>query len=376
MTSNKLFVDDYNDDISEEALLAYSYEGESFRSPKVDVKTVFEGLYDAFDPKSAASRRDVARDAGKYCLAFLKEPSVDPVLLEEMLSPAKRLKYAKQFKELRNHTINVVGVVEELDPDLIKRNWDLLVKYDAPIELMVKCAFSNGIYDVTDIDFCCNKKVSGDIIFKNAYETLASWAEIGHVEMLLSSLTKLYNGGLSGIKINKFIKKEACLELLDNIIESPKPWEAIGVKPEEYFDSYIEDYGCEFLTSNIERLDKLTAEQVSRIVFSVSLEDYCDIINSDYEGSALLFLDAVGSHVAVSDLERVLSPLYEGGINEDNVELITALYCHGGNIDGKSLKDYIENNPELDYRDDYLDRIEEYEGGSANDCKESKGCCC
>ncbi len=354
MSKKKVVTNEFDETLTEH--LADTYEQQGVPCPEVDIYTKFQELYDGYEPRNRVSLEETHDIAKKYFYDFLEDPRVDPAILEELLSPIDRIIFSADFYDMRKHLVAVNEALKELTPDEVDENWETLINAGnlTPDDLF---RHNNWAPDsVTSILELIEKNVSADLIFKRSEPTLKSWADDGKGREILVVFTALKEHGLGSLRISSFIKNNADGDLIDDIVENPKPWVRIGIDPSDFFDAYIEDNGVSILSDPVRFAEHKSIDEITRILNAMMPADIIDAAREGYT-NFVYFCQAVCQYADVNILEKKFFNRLSHDINAKNIEIAVALYVNGSNlVKGNELKSAltrvnIDENSALYYRD-------------------------
>lgn len=326
-----------------------------------DIYTLFQELYASYKYGDAVGREEAGVEAKRYVIDYLDEPLIDPSDIEDVLLPLDRIIYARDFKEIRDYTIDINGALSELEEDVIQEYWDRLVEAGVSADDLAKHA-QIRVECFNDISSLLSNGVSASLTFKLSEALLKGWADDGHYEDVLNSLVLLENSGLSHLKISEFAKASAGSAMVDNIVEKPNVWRQIGVKPEDYFDAYIKANGVAILSDPYEFDRHKSISELTRIIEHMYPSDILEAASNGYD-DLLYFFRALHDYVDVNVFEKKFMKKLVRGINEKNLEFAIALYINGSNlVKADEIKSVLaKSDLDTEKKEYYTDELEIYE---------------
>ena len=348
------------DSMSKEEVKAFcECHGEGFECEPIDYAVKFAELSDNFDPRDSVSVEETAREAEANCVEFLKLDSVNPAILAEMLAPISRLKHFQDFAQYKSYCIDIDLAVEEMTSEEARENWDELMKLGISPDTLAENAFLS-IADLKTLREALQKGVSADKAFSLCGPYLKEHADDDYTIDVRKMLTILQQAGLDIAKIRSFIADNAGRELINDIVDSPTVWEAIGIYADSYFDDYVRINGPELLrTAYI--TDPKNKDRIRRIVQLLSAGEILYAAEDNYP-SMVKFITLLEGYCGIAMLNTKFKKVFERGFNRNNIDLAVALYVNGANINATRIKSSLRCAHISDeLRDELNDCIEKYE---------------
>lgn len=315
------------------------FEQKGVACPDIDYATMFEELYDNFDRRNETSVEETEAMASKYVVKFLHEPDVDPRELSEILSIFDKIKYAREFKELRGYQINVDKLLGKLNQADVLRHWDELAQGGIPESKLLNLTHL-GELSPLETNEALENGMPAQAAF-NSFKRFAKKYPV-HPDYLLMVLKSLRNFGLKKEKIAEFVTGiEITRQLAENFSDYFKSWLNLGISQEWLFGKVFGFFEEELIPCRCVKC--FTDAQKTEVLEHASLAYFESIANDLDEMKEIIWnfkLDIIES--------RLNELLFSHGLSKRNIAWAVALYgCKSKSFTGDELIEYLASVDEV-----------------------------
>ena len=287
----------------------------------VYLQASFDELVDRFNEGDDMAIEDVEYEMSSKWKEFLDQ-GFCPTTIAKMMSIKDVMDNVDTLLKA-GAVLDAGNILSNMNRIAIREYWDELRKLGISAEKLAEEVYDDSEF-YKEIPFFMEKGVEAKTILELVTETMSVLGGSSLYDNLLS----LKNYGLDDNTISAWVKNlvetgEDVCDILDDILDEPKKWANIGVKAEDYIETYFdwyEVYNLSYLPDIITR---------DMVMERCKIEDISETYRDGLEGFIEDFTDAGGD---VDDIVRkIVDENAFSNMNADDVDYYKeVLVCEYG----------------------------------------------